>query len=195
MSYFETKCLFLAYALNWKPAKPEEVVMKQLVLVLGLVAACGGCSRQAGFGGVDFSSLDGDITYHSYEKVTVDGGTSDAFEYISIDMKQNQDFALKQYASPDGSTGKSCEILGTWEYPDPTDENGSILRVHVTSVNGGAVTETKDYDLRVVSYDTLRLKLDPGSQVLDLTNKVITTDYPELSGVNLSSFTAETFCN
>ncbi len=169
--------------------------MKKIVLVLGLIAVCAGCSRKAGSGGVDFSSLDGDITYHTYEKVTVDGGTAQAFEYLSIDMKQNQDFALKQYISTDGSTGKSCELLGTWEYPSPTEENGTVLRVHVTSLNGGAVTLTKDYDLRVVSYDSLRLKLDPEAQVVDLTNKMITANYPELSGVNLSSFTADTFCN
>ena len=168
--------------------------MKILILALSVIFLNSACGRKAGTGGADFSSTSADITYHNYQTVTEDAVNEKAFRYISIEIQQNQNFVLKEYLSLDGTSGKACEVQGTWEIPEPTEAMGNVLRVQVGSVNGGAGGQTYDYELQNVSYDTLRVRLSSEAPVTDLTNQVLVPAYSELSGVSLGGFAADGFC-
>lgn len=171
--------------------------MKKVVLVLSLIVLSAACSREPSAGGADFSSLDGDTSYHSYEALQDGAVNEKAFTYTTIDIQQNQSFLQKQYISLDGVSGTACEIGGTWEYPVPADDSplGNVLRVNVTSVNGVATSAVKDYELQTVNYDTLKLRFKPEEQAKDLTNIVLVPAYNELDAVNLNGFSANSFCN
>ncbi|MNK07411.1 hypothetical protein D3C87_253250 [compost metagenome] len=172
--------------------------MKTLILgclILGLSSAC---SQTPGAGGSDFSSTDGDITYHNYAVLNDPSLGDGAFTYIKIEMKQDQTFTQEEYISEDGVTGKSCKIAGTWDLPSPDESSttGPELVVNLTTVNGSApTTATQHYDLKVLSYETLKMRLPSESADSDLTNKVYVPEYSELQPVNLGAFTPDTFCD
>ncbi|WII71404.1 hypothetical protein QJS83_13120 [Bdellovibrio sp. 22V] len=172
--------------------------MKKFTFI-SLVAFLMACSQKPESGSSDFSSLDQDVSYHNQtESLTLDK----AFSYTRVDMKANGDFAQSEAVWDDETgVGTKCSLTGTWAIPVPDAHSaeGNELVATITHVNGVALGTPveKRYDLREVSYESLKWKpetVEDDADLVDMTNINYAT-YPEYDALDTGALAPDTFCD
>lgn len=151
------------------------------------------CNQNVGSGQLDLGSLSEDTTFHSQTETGTSSGTE--FHYVKMDLKANGVFEQTEAQFDEAGVGTTCVLKGTWDVEAGTvdSEVGNELVLQVTELNGGAVAMEKRYDLRELSYQSLKFKFNESASVSDLTSTQY-VNYSEYAAAQ-GGLVVDTFCD